>query len=125
MTHFEMYLFTRLDTLSITATVLLVLSAALCFFAGVVWGVESSGYNPSESILMGAKRVCRASFGISVACLLLVIAVPTQKEAAAIYLVPKIVNNEQVQDIAGKSLDILTLKLNEWVADLTLAKKAE
>ena len=125
MTHLEMYIFTRLDGIYTAATVLFVFSAALCFFVEVACAVVSSHYEPPESLLTGAKRVGRAAFGVSVACLLLLIAVPTQKEAAAIYLIPKIVNNEQVQDIAGKSLDILTLKLNEWVADLTPAEKAE
>ena len=123
MTHFEMYLFTRLDNLCpalrITASSLIVALIALIVF----YGMSKLNYDDgvAEKCLRGFKRTLLPA----VVFVLFAVAVPTQKEAAAIYLVPKLVNNEQVQDIAGKSLDILTLKLNEWVADLTPSEKAE
>ena len=123
MTHFEMYLFTRLDNLCtvlcVTAFSLIVVLIVLIVFHGV----SKMDYDDdvAEKCLRGFKKTLLPA----VVFVLLAVAVPTQKEAAAIYLVPKLVNNEHVQDIAGKSLDILTLKLNEWVADLTPSEKAK
>ena len=123
MTHFEMYLFTRLDNLCtvlcVTAFSLIVVLILLSIFYGV--SRMDRHDDVAEKCLQGVKKTLLPA----IVFVLLAVAVPTQKEAAAIYLIPKLVNNEQVQDIAGKSLDILTLKLNEWVADLTPAKKAE
>ena len=112
MTHFEMYLFTRLDNLCAVlygaAFSLIVVLIVLISFYGMY--KMDSDYDAAEKVLHGFKKTLSPTIVFG----LLAVAVPTQKEAAAIYLVPKIVNNEQVQDIAGKSLDILTLKLNEW-----------
>ena len=49
--------------------------------------------------------------------------ISTQKEAAAIYLVLKRVNNERLQNMAGTGMDIVELKFTEWVEDLK--KQAE
>ena len=45
--------------------------------------------------------------------------VPTQKEAAAIYLIPKMVNNEQVSSAVKDSASIIQLKLKEYLNNLT------
>ena len=43
--------------------------------------------------------------------------VPTSKEAAAIYLIPKIANNEQVQKVPEQALRLLNVKLEQWIDD--------
>ena len=112
-----MYLFTRLDILCtvvcITALSLVVVLITLAFYYGVAKMDDDD--DSAEKISRGFKKVIypAAVFG------LLAVAIPTQKEAAAIYLIPKLVNNEEVQDIAGKSLDVLQLKLNKWLDELT------
>jgi len=44
--------------------------------------------------------------------------IPSEKETIAIYVIPKIVNNEQIQDISEKTLNVLQYKLNEWIDDI-------
>ena len=53
---------------------------------------------------------------------LLAILTPNLKEAAAIYLIPKMVNNEAVQEIPGDAAKLLKLKLDEWINDLNPSK---
>lgn len=43
--------------------------------------------------------------------------IPTQTEVAAIYLVPKIVNNESVQKIPESLSKLLEVKLNQWIEE--------
>ena len=42
---------------------------------------------------------------------------PSSKSAAAIYLIPKIANNEQVQQVPENALRLLNTKLQEWLQD--------
>ena len=94
MTHFEMYLFTRLDNLCtvlcVTASLLTVVLIPLIIFYGVFKMDCDDG--AAEKCSRGVKKTLLPA----VVFVLLAVAVPTQKEAAAIYLVPKLVNNEQV-----------------------------
>jgi len=59
------------------------------------------------------KHLCR--IWIPILLFLLAILTPNLKEMAAIYLIPKVVNNEQVQQIPQKGLELLELQLNKWI----------
>jgi len=48
---------------------------------------------------------------------------PSTKEMAAIYLIPKIANNEHVQKIPDKALTVLNKYLDEWIKDQVFDKK--
>lgn len=50
--------------------------------------------------------------------LLFALLVPNSKTIAAIYLVPKIVENKQVQQVPGKVLKLLNVKLDNWIEDV-------
>jgi len=50
--------------------------------------------------------------------LLLSLFTPTQKEAAEIWLIPKMLNNEQIGNIVANSLEILEAKTKEYLDDL-------
>ncbi|MBP7209597.1 MAG: hypothetical protein KBA02_00210 [Paludibacteraceae bacterium] len=49
--------------------------------------------------------------------------VPSSKTISAMYLIPKITANEQVQQIPDKVLQIMNGKLDEWIEDLSKEKK--
>ena len=50
---------------------------------------------------------------------------PTTKQACIIYVLPKIANNEQVQQVPQKLLDIANRQLDEWVKEYTPKKDGE
>jgi hypothetical protein len=54
---------------------------------------------------------------------LMSIVVPSSKSLAAIIIIPKIVNNEKVQDITDNTLNILQSLTVKWVNDLNSNKE--
>ena len=110
MTHFNMYWFTRLDYIQdlgcwgMTFIVIgLIVSAIMC-------GIEEE-YGPSKKFIKWAI----VPLVISLALLTFV---PNQKEAAAIWLVPKMVNNEQFNNVAKDTLSILEKHTQLYLKEL-------
>ncbi len=68
------------------------------------------------------KRYCKFVFPVWLIFLIGSILVPTQKEAAAIWLIPKVVNNEKIQNISEDSLGIVEAKVKEYLAELAKVK---
>ena len=114
ITPFTMYLFTRLDVINLTGVVGLVVTAILTLFALV---------EPGDShTIRGGKKVGWLLAFVGALFMFIVLAVPTQKEAAAIWLIPKIANNERIQNVADKSLSILEIKATEYLNELSKEK---
>jgi len=45
--------------------------------------------------------------------------IPTQKEMAAIIMLPAVINNEELQKVPDNVLKLLNAKLEEWLEDTT------
>jgi len=45
--------------------------------------------------------------------------IPKTKQAVLIYVIPKIVNNEQIQQIPDKLLEIANKQLDEWINEFS------
>jgi len=58
---------------------------------------------------------------ISIPAVLLLCILPTSKQAAAIYLIPKVVNNERLKGVASDGMKALRLLENKWIQELSLA----
>jgi len=85
------------------------------FLTGVVFfGIALLWVLIEEEVTRLVKRML--IFG----CLAFAVGVfmPTTKQACVIYLLPKVSNNEQVQQIPDKLLTIMNKKLDEWVEDV-------
>ncbi len=59
----------------------------------------------------------------AIICLLIAIFIPSSKTIAAMYLIPKIANNEIVQQIPDKAMNALNLKLDAWIDDMAKTAK--
>ena len=57
--------------------------------------------------------------------LLTVVFVPTGKTIAAMLVIPRIVENEQVQNISQSALDLLEAKAKDWANDALNVKNKE
>jgi predicted ferric reductase len=55
----------------------------------------------------------------------LLIFIPNTKEAVAIYLIPKIINNEQIQKLPDNTTKLLNAKLEQWINDISGQNKKE
>lgn len=115
MTELHIYLLARLDFFREVLKVLLLFSFVFCFI-GIVMGLNGSHRN-DDNAKNTAKTMLCYSLPILLLTTILAILVPTTKQLAAIYLIPKVVNNEQVQKIPENVLNLLNSKLNEWTGE--------
>lgn len=128
MTWFQMYLFTRLDTLcmvlnSMCSGLLLI----MCFTPAIIGMLDfdTIGNGNSKAELKTRHRMVKAFIIeaiLFVIAVVLKILVPTQKEMAAIIVVPAIVNNEQIQQFGKNGLD-LTAMTTEYLKDVLETKQ--
>jgi len=95
---------------------------------GIVLGFIAAGFgiasfvlylepNSNKPLSMKLRR-----WAVTIFCLVMIIItayplVPTTQEACVIYLLPKIANNENVQNIGDKGLLLLESKVSEWMAE--------
>jgi len=109
MTSGMIYWLTRLDGIVTFAAVVMALFTLAAIILGIIGGIENSENTKKAAKKCGIIAVITAIIGTFV---------PTSKEMAAIYLIPKIVNNEQVKDVPSKGMEILNLKLDGWIDDM-------
>lgn len=131
MTWFQMYLFTRLDILCTVLTAMcFCLFPIMCFITPAIiemFDFDTIGNGNSEAELKTRRRMLKAFIIEAILFAIVVvlkILVPTQKEMAAIIVVPAIVNNEQIQQIGKNGLD-LTAMATEYLKSALKEKTAE
>jgi membrane-associated HD superfamily phosphohydrolase len=112
ITTWHMYLLTRLDSIVISTVLLFILSCIIIGLSIINWKIEDD----SEPEKYPKKTITIFSF-ILVISLLLSVVIPDTKTMALIYVIPKIINNEKVQKIPGKILDLANIKLDEWIKE--------
>lgn len=103
LTSWEIYWITRLESIGISMLIISVVSLFIfivTFFKYLKHDIDSLYYKFSISVFV---------ISIFIASM-----IPSTKEMAAIYVLPKIVNNEKIQGIPDKILDLS----NKWLDDL-------
>lgn len=110
MTWFEVYLWTRLDMVSDALSALAILS-----FIGAISTVLLNGIIPvfEREHVPHVRKALKFTIAAFIITNALWVATPTAKEYAAIVAIPKIVNNESVQELPKLILD----KFKEWLED--------
>jgi len=106
MSYFLLYLILRLDSLS---SIVLGMSIATAIITILVFAFNSESKESRKSVIPWIK-----GFGICF-CIMLFsyIIIPNTKQAAIIYCLPKIVNNEHIQKIPDKLLSLSDAWLDE------------
>lgn len=121
ITSWDIYWITRLDAISGFFVILfcasVVLTGAFLVFSPIIVD-ECFDDDWAKWRKLTVKLVVTTIILSIPACL-----VPTTKEAAAIYLIPKITNNEQVQKLPDNALKFLNGKFEAWIADMEKGKK--
>lgn len=95
------YLADVCTSLSIIATVVLCLGALFAFFF-FVGMVTVEGRNPREVLSCTPFKIIATAFAISG---LVVVFVPSGKALAAMYIIPKVVNSEMVQELPKEAVE--------------------
>jgi hypothetical protein len=119
ITSWDIYWITRLDGIGemlagIAAIGFMVMVCTAIFYAFWIDDKcrEERGPHWKRYRMALATLFCVSFMGVS-----LRIMTPTTKEFAAIYLLPKIANNEQVQKVPENLLKLLNTKMEAWIQD--------
>ena len=105
ITPMKMYWLLKLDDVLNISTLVFILamfSLVLCFIVGTIY----EGDVCCEDAYKKLRRVRNVSFWFGLFFGSIMTFLPTTKQLAAIYVVPAIANNEKIQQIGGKTLDI-------------------
>ena len=110
ITESQMYWLTRLDYICLIVRIIAILGGGIMLVFTIIGGICLSEEDISK------KTYTRLLFLwiIALAGIVGTILTPTTKEMCAIKLVPIIANNEQVQELPNKVVDLA----NEWLDEL-------
>ena len=113
MEWYHIYLFTRIDYVVDCIDIFMVLVALGLFILGCLFPLyyEEEEYRPL------AYKIAKYLVIVFIITVGFRIVIPTQTEVAAIYLVPKIINNESVQKVPESVAKLLEVKLNQWIEE--------
>lgn len=127
MTWFQMYLFTRLDSIHCALIIGWVILGLLILFAPPfisLTGFDEHNWEEEkaekEQLLKKVETILISLFIIFGG---LKVVIPTQKEMAAIIVVPRIINNKQIQQIDKNGLD-LTAMATDYLKSIMEEKTA-
>ena len=121
ITATQLYLITRLDSIHCTlgfAIVSALLFSATCAIAGFLTNVDiydKDAPTRREQLLRRSRRV----FAICVVTMFCESLIPSTKEMAAIIVVPRIANNERLQEAGNRLFDLAAA----WMEELSPKKK--
>jgi len=82
----------------------------------------SKDYEDEAKSMIKIGKWLKRLLPVGILFVLLAILIPTTKQACIIYVLPKIANNEQIQQIPQKLLDIGNKALDEWIKEYTPTK---
>lgn len=106
------YLWTRLDPILIASAITAVVSGIISALCSIGYIVEVSSYvgetDDAKSLI---KVIVKKCFTVFIASLILWVFVPCQKDAAMIYVVPKMAQSETFNAISKETPEITKLAL--------------
>jgi hypothetical protein len=99
---------------SIVSTSLMIITA----FIYLLMGDDCERKEKKTDYFQQAAKFFKLSIVSFLILVPLTFLIPNTKQAVAIWLTPKIVNNEQVQEVPQKGLDILTEHMKQYLEEL-------
>lgn len=125
ITESTIYWITRMDYLQTGAFVMSGVLAGLAL-AGLITSLfccavnatnMSGGYTSGKALMPYSKKGVKISIKVLLPALLLLLSaffIPNTKEICAMKIIPKIVNNEEVQELPNKIVEFA----NDWIEEL-------
>ena len=105
------YIWTRLDPILISVVIGTIVSGIVGSLCSVGYSVERSTYSGETDDAKLFKQIVKKCFPIFVVCLLLWVFVPSKKDAAMIYIIPKMAQSETFNAISKETPEITKLAL--------------
>lgn len=115
------YVVARLDALNVffkLTTIIFGAATVILFAIYIADKIDNYGDGGEKS-----KPFLKLFGLIAVIFITMAILLPTSKEAVAIYLIPKIARNEDVQKVPSNAVKFLNIKLEEWLRDVENGKE--
>lgn len=112
MSMLEMYLITRCDAIHTLFVMGVSASFAVMFGCCMIGGFDFPKIRNMSIKFLKYSSISAVIFSVLTAL------TPTTKEFVAIYVIPKVINNEQVQQIPENMIKIMNSKLESWINDL-------
>lgn len=126
MTSLMIYLWTRLDPILAAVIIGTIASGLLGALCSIGYSVEISTYSGETDDAKFCKQIVKKCFPVFVVCALLWVFVPSQKDAAMIYVIPKMAQSETFNAISKETPEITKLALDALKETLQgMAKKEE
>jgi len=124
ITSWDIYWITRLDSASFVLAAVFIISIIAIVVLLIARACLAEPYYAWEK-KFNAEWLTPLKITLAMAMLsgFISLFIPTTKEFAAIYLIPKIANNEQVQKIPDNATRLLNAKLEQWIDDITKKKE--
>jgi hypothetical protein len=139
MSYWTMYWITRLDAVNGLMSAVAII-AAIGIVAGVIiYFIEQSelrsdlrrlnraphdddyqAWVETDKLLLSLMMRCiKISIPCFIVSCIILTVIPTTKQAIAIWAVPKVINNEQVQALPDNALKLVNAQLQEWLKDVS------
>lgn len=118
ITTSEMYWLTRLDDINFVLGLFFILGGVATFLLYLFGAIE---YEDAPDRRRQVWQIARRALSSVILALIVGTFIPTTKEMAAILVIPKIVNNEKVQDAGNKLYDLAV----EWLEALKPEKNTK
>lgn len=117
ISSWEIFWLLKLDVLCCVFVTIFIMGAALMVTNGSVY--------LEDRTIKKAKYLSMFFGFISLVSISTAIFMPSTKQAAIIYLLPRIANNEEVQKLPSNATKLLNAKLQDWVKDEMTDKDSE
>ena len=126
MTYLQAYLFTRLDNINcILALILLVSGTIACMALWSYWDKSHDKYYRFDYAQhLKSKKILNISSKVFFIVLAIGFFIPSQKEAAFIYIAPKLINNVNFQETVKQIPELSNLGL-QYLNDILKEKIKE
>lgn len=125
MSYFLLYLILILDNISHSLYVILPMLTIAIFifiiaFIATFNADEHDAEDVETKIHFFAKKILNIMVPFLIICIFLVTFLPTTKQAATIYLLPKIASNKNMQQLPSKTAELLLLEVKKEIASLNV-----
>lgn len=126
MSGLLLYIWTRLDPILTASIITAVISGLISAVCSIGWSVETSTYGGETDDAKLCKMVVKKCLPVFVVSAILCVFVPSQKDAAMIYVVPKMAQSETFNAISKETPEITKLALEALKETLQgMTKKEE
>lgn len=111
MSAWLIYIWTRLDALVGVSCAISAIGAVICFLVTLGYCMEKTSYSPDDKSLALFKKGMRVLFPTVIIFMLMGVFIPTKKDAAMIYVIPKMAQSETFNAISKETPEITKLAL--------------